>query len=356
MGEKMKQYIKEQPAVWQHILDARKALTADFVAAFRSTDFKRLVLVGSGSSCNASRMAKNFFEAQLGIETAVIEPTRLAPVMKLYGEGAIFIASSQGGGSTSTLATVKEIRAAGYRVAGITTDTTSPIAQSCDTHVLIDIGEEAVGPKSKGMTSTVLTLYMAVMELLLAQGRLDEALYNSTLAALVESFRLAVGNIEACAAWCEGEGKKLAAAPHISLIAEGDDTPVMSEGALKMLETLHVPVAYYEFEEYLHGVNYTINPENWCIQVTDPANDRERMLRLRDFALEHGSHCFVVSTGIPTGIVGELFLQATGNGATRPFETLLPFQMISARLSEEKGINVDVRFFPDYHSKLATKT
>ena len=355
MAQQMLAYTREQTSVWKKILDSRKELTREFVAAWKDSPFERMVLVGSGSSNTAPQFAKEILERLIGVEVTVGIPTRVHTLLPLLRqEGILFCVDSQSGKSTNSLRAVREIQAAGHAVTAVTAHPDSPLAQACGRCVPVLCGEETVGAKTKGMTSTALTLTLMGMELALAKGMLKESKYQETIDALYQSADCAAANIEASVAWCM-EHKELAQAPHIILIADGMNLPAVMEGALKVLETLYIPVFSYEFEEYLHGVGNTLNADSWLVFVTSDVGDRQRFMNLFDFAEEHASHDYIISTGTPTGHAGELFLQSSGNELTLPFETLMPFHVISALLSAEKGINCDYPQFTDFAQRLNTK-
>ena len=355
MAQQMLAYIREESAVWKTILDHRKELAKEFVAQWKDVSFSRFVLVGSGSSNTASQFAKEILERLIGVEVTVTSPTRIGNLLPLLkGQRVVCFVSSQSGKSTNSIHAVEVIHDAGYTVTAVTAHLDSPVAAACDGCVEVLCGEETVGAKTKGMTGTALTLVVLGMELALTKGILTQARYQETIEAFYQAADCARANVEASIQWC-AEHRELAAAPHMILIADGTNIPAILEGALKILETLYIPVFAYEFEEYLHGVGNTLNTDSWLVFLTSEQGDRKRFMNLYDFAQEHGSHDYIMATGAPTGHPGELLLRSSGNALTLPFETLIPFQVISAVLSEEKGINCDHPQFTDFAERMNTK-
>ena len=355
MAQRMLAYTREQASVWRAILDGRKTLTEEFVKTHQAEPLHRFVLVGAGSSNTAAQLAKEILERLLQVEVTVAVPTRIDTLLPLLPpSGVVFFAISQSGRSTNTEGAAAKIRAAGRCVAAVTANPQSPVAQLCGSCVPVLCGEETVGPKTKGMTATALTLTLLGMELALAKGLLTEAKYQETIEALYRAADCAAENVEASATWCTRH-KELASAPHMIVVADGMTLPAAMEGALKILETLYIPVFAYEFEEYLHGVGNTINADSWLIFLSSDTGDRQRFMRLYEFAGEHGSHNYMISAGASAGCEGELCLRSSGNELTLPFEVLMPFHVISALLSEEKGINCDLPQFSDFAQRLNTK-
>ena len=162
-------YTREQASVWRAILDGRKALAGEFVKAFQDAPLQRFVLVGAGSSYTAAQFAKEILERLLQVEATVAVPTRIGTLLPLLprSSGAVFFAISQSGRSTNTEDATKKIRASGHLVTAVTANPQSPVAQLCGSCVPVLCGEETVGPKTKGMTATALTLTLLGMELAL---------------------------------------------------------------------------------------------------------------------------------------------------------------------------------------------
>lgn len=354
MAQKMLQYISSQPELWKHLIESRQQITAPFVEAFSACKPSHLLMIGSGSSYNAALCVQRLFARLLGIRVTPCVPTRVEDCLPLFApEQTIAMVISQSGESTSTIGVLNTLKEKGYPTVGLTQVLTSTIARESD--VLIDLacGEESVGPKTKGFTATVLVLQL--LALALAHGLGLSAQADAVLEDLHQALICAPRIIEESIAWCRGAGSQLATAPHVLLIADGDNHSAMAEGALKLLETLYVPCMHYEFEEYLHGVQCTIAPGSHLVFIIPDNHNRERMLKLAAFNRAHGGVSYIITTGKPAGVEGELFLSTANSPWTSCYDVLLPTQVISALVSEAKGINCDVSKFPTFIKDLGTK-
>jgi glucoselysine-6-phosphate deglycase len=356
MAIKMMKYLEEQPVVWDSILRERGKLFKDLLSGLKDYKPKRILLVGSGSSCNAALLAAQFYEEVLGLEAQAVVPTRLGALPDLLPpDGTLVFAVSQSGRSTSTMRIIERLRKANFTVVAFTADASSFVANACDLHQLIDCGEEDVGPKTKGMTATVLTLYLAGIALCVAQGRFLPEKAESLYQIFARSFAAAPENIRKCRAFCETNLKVLAEQPHFTLISDTIGYPIACEGALKVLETLYVPAAAYEFEEYLHGVNNLIQPgECNLLMPVDPKNFA-RMHLLDDYCKAHGCIDFIVTSDAEAGFENGLLLEGGESVYTQPFESLLLLQVLSALGSEFKKIDCDKPKFRDFYAVMETK-
>ena len=184
MAKQMKEYIVEQEVCWRRILQENLIMTDKTAEKLQEEKPKHLIVFGSGSSYIAGCVAKAFAEKYCGLHTVVLTPSQLYGQMQFYApEESLVVAVSQSGKSVTTIDALHWLRQCGYMVIGMTADAESQIAVAADGHVLIDCGEELVGPKTKGMTGTVLTLYMLIMELKLGEAEKAEILAQLTKAA-----------------------------------------------------------------------------------------------------------------------------------------------------------------------------
>lgn len=357
MAKKMMVYLREQPTVWRRILGERETLLHGFSDFAGKRTSHRILITGSGSSCNAADAAAEFYTRWLGLESFSIVPTRAEPVLDfLNPENDLVFVLSQSGRSTSTLRLAETIRRRGFSVVGFTSDAASPIARAVDFHQMVDCGEEEVGPKTKGMTATILVLYLAGLALSRQKGTVSGETETDLCRALSVSFDAAETNIEACRTFCEKKVELLSAQPHFTLISDGAGLPAAKEGALKILETLYVPACAYEFEEYLHGIHNTIASGTCNLLFPSSAAQTERYLALYRFCREKGCLSLMVSS-LPCADLPEDCLHLSGSGQefTVPFETLLFSQMLSACGSEAKHIDCDHPQFPDFYGRMGTK-
>jgi Glucosamine 6-phosphate synthetase, contains amidotransferase and phosphosugar isomerase domains len=356
MAEKMMSYLKEQPLIWRHLMENKGSITKDFVAAYTKNAVSQILVIASGSSYNAACAAAMSYQKHLGVRLVPVAPSRAMALLPLFPpENTLVFVVSQSGESTNTISLMDDLHQMGYRIVGLTQLETSTVAKKSDVFVHIDCGEESVGPKTKGYSSTVLCLQLLCFELAVSQKRLCPAAYEKELAKLAAVIALADSNISNAIAWAKRHIPTLKDAPHMMIVAEGENQPVMLEGALKILETLYIPVTTYEFEEYLHGVQCSIDENSHILFVIPNGPNRERMLRLYAFHEQHQGKGYIIALDKPTGIDGELVVLTGGEDLFATYSVVIPAQVISAVVSEAKGINCDRSKFPEFVKVLGTK-
>lgn len=335
MALSMYHYIFEQQEALRHILQERKACTADFAKLCAEQTPDRIYLIASGTSLNGALAAAPFMQEILGLEVSAHAPSLLP---KIRGERPLIVFISQGGHSTNTLRAIEELR--GYPSLALTGAEECRVNEVCDRHVLMACGPEEAGPKTKGYVSTILTLYLMAMEGALENGALTEAAYDEIIAALDAAIERIAGNVAKAEAWTDANAEWLGSTTHYVIVGKGQDGIVAREAALKLVETVLTPATDYEFEEFLHGPIGLINEALGAVYFLPPQEDPDcaRMLKLAEYHAEHSERvCIVSSDPAHTG-EHVLAFDAVGPWYTRPFAYILPCQFIGAKLPEQMGI------------------
>lgn len=349
MSGKMLEYIREQAPMAQAMLADRAVITAPFIETFGTLRPKRVVLLGSGSSHYVCKMAKPTLEALLGVEVTACPPTLMPPATLLDVENTLFFAISQGGSSSSTVDVVNSIRTAGGRVVAITGGVETLAGQASNLNLVLRCGEETLGPKTKGVLCSVLTLVLVGLAWSDTLGRAP-ALREKLLADMEKAVGLMPGNIQQALDWCDIVMPAMAPAEHLVMVAEKEDRGPALEGAMKLLETICRPVVAYEFEEYLHGCFCMISEKsNMLFFLPRDAGAAKRFYALADYCRGKGAKCWLVGRAAferpePDGLV----LASSENDLLSFFEFLVPSQVLSAQMSAFVGIDIEAGVLRDF--------
>lgn len=353
MAQKMLGYINEQQSIWSHICENRTEIVSSFSELLMNNKVKRVAMVSSGSSNFAARIAACLLRPIVAdVEWVTVVPTHLEELGSHFSDTIVF-AVSQSGKSTSTNQAIHVLQMSGAKVVSITSDKGSPVAKAGNLHVCIECGEETVGPKTKGMTATVLTLYLLGLEIAKVSGIAPKDWFTD----LNSAFNSTQENIRRSLDFAYKNAALIAKAPCLTLIADGVGLPISEEGALKLLETLYIPASAWEFEEFLHGVNNIIGPGVCHIFLLQNNENFVRMNKLIEYCDARGCEVFVINcSGQEIAFKNTITLVCTGKPDTLAYEALIPYQVLSAVVSEEKNIQCDRPRYPDFYAALGTKT
>ena len=327
-------YYLSQPACMRQIFADRKALTGQFAGFYSETKPDRIYLVGSGSSMNACMAAEDFISHVLDIEVVTVPPSR--PLI-VRGKNPLIIAVSQGGKSSNTVAFLQNIRGQGHSIASFTSGLNVPVAEAADIRVDIAVGEETVGPKTRGYTGTVLCLYLAALETGIASGLVSKEDYNYYVSLIDETIGYAEANLKKCHEFYLAHLGDLKNARHYLFVGKGCAAAVGAEDALKVLETLCYPSAGYEFEEYLHGPACCTDEGTALFLFYSNDADGPRMEKLAQITSKATKNCYIIDS--TSSIKGDNVLNLCSGKSIfmSPFTDVFFGQLISAVLTGELG-------------------
>jgi glucoselysine-6-phosphate deglycase len=344
-NNQMLEYFLAQPGQLNLLLNESKERTAPFIEYWQSRRPDRLYLIGSGTSYHALRTVNRWMEAFLGVEVTVASPTSL-PVIR--GAQPALILVSQSGASTNTLIAAEKLR--GHELMALTGETESPLHDLIDIHLDLGIGKETAGPKTIGYTASVLYLQLSA----LFAGRLCGMLERKRFAQIYEAFSQAVAavgeNLARTEAWYSRNENQLVSADKYVVVGGGTAAAVAGEGALKILETVKVPAAGYEFEEFLHGPILQIDNGLAGIYFLNADEDQPRIEALANLHASEAPYVYKVygSNEAEGKDARDLPLKLTGEDYTQGIELIYPCQLIGARLPQKRDSRVSRNFFKEY--------
>ena len=334
MGLSMYDYYTSQPEYMKSILENREAYLGAFAPFCFNTNPDRLYLCGSGTSFHACAASQAYMQAILGVETTAIAPSRLG---ELNGERPLVIAVSQGGRSTNTVAAIENLSRRGIPVATLTYSTDTPVARAGGCMLTLGVGDETAGPKTRGYTGTVLSLYLMALAAGLAMKTLDENAHARRLQAIAEVVSHARANQQACKVFYDRHFSTLQKANSFMFAGKGVSAQVAGEMALKEQETLCYPASGYEFEEYLHGPGCCTDSGTALFLMPAGDMDDERMRRLATIVGAATENVYFISYSGPSFGERDLRLQNPDPAFLAPFSTIFFAQLLSALMPEATG-------------------
>lgn len=330
---KMMDYIKEQPALLSEVLSNRKKLCCNFADYYMNIDPDRIYIIASGTSRNAALAASAFVSELLGIDVIVRASSENGSYL---GQKPFIIYISQGGNSTNTIKAIREDNAE-FTIA-MTGNKEGEINKICKNYMEIPCGIETAGPKTKGYTVTILTLYLMALETALCKRLICERDYSKYIDAFEKSFSYLDENITRSIEFTKQNLSLLKDVKCLYVIGKGLDYRIALEGALKVMETFLIPSFAFEFEEYLHGPTCSVDVNiSGFYLYTDDEKDQQRMKSLIAYHKELNHSVF--SVGREDSVdKRDLVLKLSDSPYVRVFEYIIPLQVISSIVPESLGI------------------
>lgn len=328
-------FIREQPEALERCL----AATSSFVRSWTPGTFDGIALVGSGSSFNALTVARSCFVDSRRGPVMVYEPEDFSAELTAMTTAPLVIVLSQSGASTTSIAAARAATEAGLSVLVITATPAAALARTGAPVLVLAVGDEPVGPKTKGFLGSMATLFL-LAEALGAPAA--PAMRRAALAPLIESARVAA----------EALVPALGEIDQIIVAGRRASHGIALEASLKIAEMSGIPTAAFPTEELLHGRLHGMTAKSNAFIIADGDREVAEAQRVAAAMERRGCRLVIVDSAgshWPTRFV----LPA------RPWSSLgliLPFQWLAVMLAEARGLRPEAMRYGSLTAELAIKT
>jgi glucoselysine-6-phosphate deglycase len=351
----MYDYINEQAVVLPKILEKRAEIAEQFLKVYNLKEFKRVVLIATGSSYNEAVTARYFMEKYLQKEVQVKYPYTFTHYETTFEPDTLMIGISQSGRSTSTLDAMKKAQDLGFTTAAVTANAEGNLARAASHAIIVPCGNETVGYVTLGFTSTVLTLMLMALEAAYAKKMIQADEYQKAM----DSFRTACANIEknivSTEKWYERNKSDLLRADRMMVVGYGSNFGTALEGCLKVNETVRCAVSSYELEEFMHGPYLELDKNSYVFFIASQGAGEERIKQLQRFVDTVTPHNYTFGHQADEKDSRNITIAATDNEDISPIDYIIPFQVLAYRLSVDKGVDLGVETFPEFNQYVHSK-
>ncbi|HPS57665.1 MAG TPA: glutamine--fructose-6-phosphate transaminase (isomerizing) [Spirochaetota bacterium] len=303
---------------------------------------ERIIFIACGTSWHAGLVAEYLIEeyARIPVEVEYASEFRYRkPVLK---KGDIVITISQSGETADTLAAMREAKAKGIKVLGITNVVGSTIARESDGGVYIYAGPEIGVASTKAFTSqltviALLTLFLARRrEMSFSEGT---ALVNDLvrLPELVKSVLAECDKVKEIAAFYGSRNNFL-------YLGRGLNFPVALEGALKLKEISYIHAEGYPAAEMKHGPIALIDEEMPVVFIATRDEIYSKIVsNMQEVRARRGKIIAIATEGdkdIYKYADHVLFIPDI-HKALVPILAVIPLQLLSYYVAVSRGCDVD---------------
>ena len=349
MKQTMKSCILEQPDTIRRVCQNAEKVCDSVYSIVGKGPFDKIYLIGSGTSLHAAIAAKYALTKWFDAEVQVFTPFDFLYYYPHYrlDEKTLILGISQTARSIGTIHCLEKGREYGARTVMVTAEPDNPGGKSAEAILDTCTGEELVGAKTKGFTSTIAMLYLYAAGL--AGKELDISLVPKWME---QSLRCTSEEIEDFA-------EEYKSAPSVTIIGGGTLTAAAKEGALKVLEGVRIPVEVYDVEEYMHGPYHCLEKWSYLIFLVNEGPGVERIKRMIQFAQEHSDHVTVIGyEGFEKEIeIKGRFISLPGgmDEILTPLFYIIPLQWLANDVTEKKGRHPEQSRYPEFHKMLGSK-
>jgi fructoselysine-6-P-deglycase FrlB-like protein len=345
MGMDILTYIKEQPQVLERIL---KEVPRDLAAIPKISNAQTVYLVGSGTSMNALVAVEPLLARSGNQRIRIRGPLAfMAEPDDEVGPGSLAVILSQTGTSTTTIQAAEHARRHGMRTITLTADRESPIARVSSEILVIPVGPETVGPKTKGYTASVLTLLLFILG---QTGRKLEA------PGFAQDFHRL---IEHCQAVCQDTASLFREMDFVLVAGQGRHLATALEGSLKITEMSGVPAAAFETEEAFHGRFHGLGRKSLAFFVTADPREQAMAVMGAEVLSRLDINVRILNLGGSPPSAHDLEMPWPQTGPLSELDLLsaiVPFQLFGWHIAREKGVVPEKMRYPGLSQKLQIKT
>lgn len=355
MQETMFTYINEEYLANKSIFEKRKENLKEFISITKDKNYNRWIVLATGSSANAVECSKYYIEKILNINIEIKMPFVFSNYNSKIENDALYIGVTQSGHSYSTIEALKIVNESNCDVVTLTANLDSPVCNVSKSIVDIGCGEEKVGYVTKGFSATVLTLILMGLELAYEKKIISEEKYTEELLKINEAIENIDYVIEKSMKWYKNNKEELINGERYVAIGYGPGYGVVRESDTKITETVRKPMNGHELEEYMHGPYLSLSDKDHIIFIETESKLESRQANLKAYLEEYTEHTYKITYKEFSENKGDLCLGIKIDEMISPLLFVIPIQILSYMLAEDKGNKLSEKIFTDFDKKLKSK-
>ncbi len=317
-------------------------------------EYKKVVLIGIGTSHYACLVGKYFFEDIGRIPCTVYMGSEFLdrPWME-DSESTLVLVLSQSGKTIELIDIIKYLQPLGVEIASICNVVRSPLAKMTGKGIFLKAGPEKAVASTKAYTSQLIILHL--LATLFGSRRGISRIETAHHAALIQSVPDIVKKcLETTDNKCQEIAQQLKEVNSIFYLGRGINWPLTFEGALKMQEVAYINAQGYSAAMMFHGPRALLNAGLPCISMLNKADPMHQQM-ISSVEKCHSAHAPSICI-IGEELAKEVYFEFPIDRITvpevespylLPYVNIIPLQLLAYHTAVAKGND------PDYPKNLA---
>ncbi len=303
---------------------------------------ERIIFVACGTSWHAGLVAEYLIEEYAGIPVEVEYASEFRYRKPVLKKTDLVFTISQSGETADTLAALREARAKGVRVMGITNVVGSTIARESDGGVYIHAGPEIGVASTKAFTSQI-TVALLISMMFARKRSMSFPEANAILKgllALPDAVKTVLSECEKVKAIAEVYCSK----HNFLYLGRGINYPVALEGALKLKEISYIHAEGYPAAEMKHGPIALIDEEMPVVFIATRDEIYSKVVSNMEEVRARRGRIIAVATEGDRDIVkyaDHVIYIPDVHRALVPILASVPLQLLSYYIAVLRGCDVD---------------
>lgn len=303
---------------------------------------KRIQIIGCGTSWHAGLIGKYIIETLARIPVEVEYASEYRYRNPIVPDDTLVFVISQSGETADTLAALKEAKAKGAKVFGITNVVGSTIARETDGGVYIHAGSEIGVASTKAFTSqvTVLSLLAVLLGRMRNISPLEACNIIEEIRQIPDKIQLILNKNDEI----REIAKIVAQSSNALYLGRGIDYPVALEGALKLKEISYIHAEGYPAAEMKHGPIALIDENMPVIALASKDYLYDKLLsNLQEVKARRGKIIAIANEedNRINQIAEQVIYIPQSLPVLRPLLNVIPLQLLAYHVADLKGLDVD---------------
>jgi len=304
--------------------------------------FRRIVLVGCGTSLHAGMVGRMYFEDLADIPAYVEQAAEFRYRNPILTPHDLVVAISQSGETADTIAAVREARLKGAALAGVCNVVGSTVARETGRGVYLHAGPEIGVASTKAFSSQVAVLLMMAVKF----GRCHRLSREEGAALVREIERLpelaarALELNETIARLAERYAEYLDA----FYIGRGYMYPVALEGALKLKEISYIHAEGYHAAELKHGPIALLDSQTLVVALALDIPGRDKTLgNIQECRARHAPVLALITEGdeVVVGMAQDVIRLPRCHELVAPIPATIALQLFAYHVARVRGCEID---------------
>ena len=233
--------------------DSRRVDLPDFpLSAQEIVDLDRVMLIGCGTSLHAAQVGRHLIERYSGLPAEAESASEFRYRDPYIGPRTLVVAISQSGETADTVAAMQLVKDKGGRLVNICNAERSQASRIAEGSLYMRAGIEIGVASTKTFVASLTILNLLSIFLGQNRGALDTAKTQELVDGLAQLPRL-MGDLLADSAAYQHLAKEYVGTDYFLFLGRGINSPIASEGSLKLKEISYVHAEAYPAGEMKHG-------------------------------------------------------------------------------------------------------
>jgi len=233
--------------------DTRRVDLPDFpLSTEEIAKLDRVMLIGCGTSLNAAQVGRHLVERYSGLPAEAESASEFRYRDPFIGPNTLVVSIGQSGETADTVAAMQMVKAKGGKLITICNSEGSQASRIADGSFYMRSGIEIGVASTKTFVASLTILNLLAIYLGQSRGSLEPAKFQELVDGLAQLPRL-MGELIADSSVYQQMAQEYATFDNFLFLGRGMNSPIASEGALKLKEISYIHAEGYPAGEMKHG-------------------------------------------------------------------------------------------------------